>query len=112
MSVAYRFYRATRSNPPTLRDVSSNEALGIPQADSESDEDYRAISTYTKARKCAQQAQRFGLGGYIAELTIPGDGPIMIGHRSKNGHCNLIGPPEDLLATVGLTVTVGKALEG
>ena len=105
------FYRATRSNPPERRDVSSNEALGIPQADSENDEDYRAISTYRSARRCAKQADKYGLGNYIAELNVPDDSPIWIGHISKNGHCNLIGQPDDLLGCVGVTVTVGEALE-
>lgn len=112
MSSYYRFFRATRSTPPTLLDVSSNAARGLPQTDGESDEDYRAISTYTTARKCARQAQRFGLGGYIAELEIPEDSPITIGHRSRNGHCNLIGTPQDLQACVVAITTVEEALEG
>lgn len=105
------FYRATRSNPPERRDVSSNEALGIPQVDSESDEGYRALSTYRSARRYAKQADKYGLGDYIAELNVPDDSPIWSGHVSKNGHCNLIGLPDDLLECVGVTVTVEAALE-
>ncbi len=107
------FYRVVESDPPTLRDFMSYEALGKPlrkprptPAELAS---WRAISTYitdeaARTRALENRELGFPIGDFIARLVLVEDAFVTRGPINRKGHCDLTGDPADLLAAVVLPV--------
>jgi hypothetical protein len=107
------FYRVVESDPPTLRDFMSYEALGKPlrkprptPAELAS---WRAVSTYiteeaARARALENHQLGFPIGDFIARVVLLRDAPVTWGPINSKGHCDLTGDPAALLAAVVLPV--------
>ena len=99
------FYRIVRSDPPALRDFTSNAARGLPLRD-ESEEMRRlwdGISVYATEGQARNKARQFPyLGRYLARLEIPERARVRVERTIRNGrgHHTLWGDPADLLGWV------------
>lgn len=96
-------YRIVRSNPPTLRDMMSNKALGREplRPDPEVLRLWDGISVFdsaTGARRQARQAPWRGQG-FIATLLVPLE-DFRLEKTRGEGHFTLWGKPHDILACV------------
>jgi hypothetical protein len=98
------FYRIVRTDPPTLRDFRSNEALGRKPKRPLSRFDrrcWRGVSHH-ETRELAEFAggESPWLGAFIATVVIASDAPIEYEQTYRPGHWTLWGDPADLLAAV------------
>ena len=105
-----KFYRLVRSNPPTLDDVTSQKAKGVPMArpDPEVALLWDGISVYATVTQARNQARaKPWLGAYIAELAIS-EGERITFRRTGTGrgHHTLWGDPVELLACLTRIVDV------
>lgn len=99
------FYRIVQTDPPTVRDFMSCEALGIaprrPLSPSDRDR-WRGVSHY--ARFAAAQSvvrARPGLGAFIASVHIPSDGSVRVHQTGRDfDHFTVWAEPEDLIGWV------------
>jgi len=103
-STTRSFYRLVQTNPPTLLDFTSNQALGRTprRPDPEVLRLWSGISAYETMEQARAKAERSPwLGAHIAELRVPADGPIRYERTTRSaGHYTLWGEPGDLLACV------------
>ena len=103
------FYRIVRTNPPTLRDFTSNAVLGRPAPDP-SPAGLRlwaglsVQATETQARNRARDLPRLGV--YIARIQIPPDAPILWERTLGRGHYTLWGAPAEIARRVVAVVPV------
>lgn len=104
-----RLYRATRSNPPTERDMLSHWDLGKRPSDPRSEAAFKEVSTFDTLEAAARKARAARLGEYIAELEVPDATPHS--YKQSTGHIGLQGTtPEQLLARVRDVRPVGEIL--
>lgn len=94
-------HRIVRTEHPTLHDFTSGAALGRPLA-LETEEALRlhsGISVFATIRQAANHAHQWpNLGGFIAILDIPQDGPINAERTThRRGHHTLWGSPPELM---------------
>lgn len=96
-------YRIVRSNPPTLRDMTSNKALGREPLRPEPEvlRLWDGISVFDSASGARRQARQgpWRGQGFIATLVIPPEG-FRLEKTRGNGHFTLWGEPHDILACV------------
>jgi hypothetical protein len=82
------FYRIVQTDPPTLRDFMSYEALEIPPRRPlpSSDRDrWRGVSHYASFAAAESAARaRPGLGAFIAAVHIPTDGSVRIRQTGRD----------------------------
>jgi hypothetical protein len=103
------FYRIAKSDPPKAEDFRSNEAKGLQPRGIELDQPelWSGISVYNSERRARDRALRFpNLGGYIAAIRLPPDGPFAIKQTLGRGHYTICGDAEALLAMVVQVVPV------
>jgi hypothetical protein len=110
------FYRLVKANPPTERDFWSYEKLDIrltqKKPTARQIRSWRSCSTYVtedqaRMRELANRAAGGrSLGDFIAVLEIQPDSGIECGEVNSNGHCDLLGAPDVLLASVVAVVRV------
>jgi hypothetical protein len=102
--VARTFYRVVRTNPPTLTDFTSNQALGKPLIDPTPERRrlWNGLSVYATRAQARRTARRFpGLGQYIVALVIPEAGPIRVERTTAQpGHHTLWGFPHQIAECV------------
>lgn len=96
-------FRITWTDPPTVRDMLSQAALGKQprEDDPETLRRWRGISLFDSAERARSVGKRFPWNGnaFIATLTIPA-GRFLIEQTGRRGHYTLWGDPRDILATV------------
>jgi len=101
------FYRVVATDPPTRRDFLSHEALGIPLRNADDRELWQGVSVQATEQQARQRARLPGFGRYVAELLVPGAGPIAWRRTGRQrGHHTLWGDPDEMLACVIRTVPV------
>jgi hypothetical protein len=98
------FYRIVRSDPPTLVDFMSNEALGRqprrPLFAHDRDR-WRGVSHFDSQELAIFAAGASPwLGGFVATVVVPPGAPIRFEQTYRAGHCTLWGEPSDLLELV------------
>ena len=97
-------YRIVRTNPPTLRDVTSKAALGLvdPAADAETKRLESGLSMYRTLAQARRKARAFPfLGRYIAVVDLTGVESVVVEcTTSSSGHYTVWGEPEVILACV------------
>lgn len=97
-------YRIVKTNPPTVADFTSNQALhrGPRRITAEVLRLWDGISTHDSPQQSRQMAGLFPLlGSYIAELRIPAGAPVRCERTlTSEGHYTLWGEPLVLLACV------------
>jgi hypothetical protein len=99
------FYRLVRSNPPTLSDFMSYEALGVaprrPLTSRQRDQ-WRGVSVYaTQAAARLRARLSPQLGSYIAEVRIPDEAVVRIEQSGREpDHYNVWTDPAVLLGWV------------
>ena len=94
-------YRLLRSNPPTMSDFMSYEALGIPPRrplTARQRDQWRGVSFYATPAAARLRAQLSPqLGNHIAEVRIPDDAPVRIEQAGRDpNHYNVWAEPNDL----------------
>lgn len=98
------FYRIVKTAPPTVRDFTSNRALGKPPRGPERDDPtiWSGLSMYGDEGTARAQARRIPrLGAFLARLDVPHDGPIRCRQTGSNpAHYTVWGEPDDLLSVV------------
>ena len=99
------FYRLVESDPPTLQDFTSQEALGIrPRRplSRQGQERWRGVSHFdSRPAVVAMGADSPWLGGYIAEVRLPpGAGARAAQTGADPSHWTLWATPADLLSWV------------
>lgn len=96
-------YRIAWTNPPTLRDMLSQAALGKrPREDDPVTlRRWQGISLFDTAERARHVGKRFPWNGnaYIATLAIT-PGQFQLEQTGRRGHYTLWGEPHDILATV------------
>jgi hypothetical protein len=99
-----RFYRVVRNSPPTLRDFSSNEALGKQPRNPTPDllRRWGAISVLGTMALAQRYARLFPrLGSYVAEIDLPDELILRLEEDQETaGHYELWAAPQDCLARV------------
>jgi hypothetical protein len=83
-------YRATRHNPPTEEDMSSDWDLGERPPEPYKPRDvasYKAVSTFDSLEKAAAKARNRNLGEYVAEIDAPDS--VERKHSPESGHVEL-----------------------
>ena len=101
------FYRLVESDPPTLRDFTSQEALGVSPRRRLSDQErdrWRGVS-HCDSRAAAHKrgSQSPWLGQYVAEVHVPlGLGVRLTQTGREPSHWTLWAAPADLLSWVVL----------
>ena len=106
---ARRFYRNVRSDPPTVADFTSNEALGIPprHPDPETLRLWDGLSAWATEAQARRNARRFpAIGRYIAAVRVEDHAPIRVERTRGPGHHTLWGEPAELLARVASVAPV------
>lgn len=97
------FYRIAWTDPPTMRDMLSQAALGRQprENDPETLRRWQGISLFDSVERARRIGKRFPWNGnaYIATLAIP-SGRFQIEQTGRRGHYTLWGEPHDILATV------------
>lgn len=103
-------YRVVHSDPATLRDFTSNLALGFPlRTDTvEARRLWSGISVFDSETRARRVALRYPtLGSFIAVLHVPETAAMQIERTTTTrGHYTLWGEPADLLACVIQIVSV------
>jgi hypothetical protein len=97
------FYRIVRSNPPALRDFSSNAALGkSPTGQTDTSPLADGISVTATLAQARRRARRYPeIGAFVAVLEIADDADVRAERTlSSAGHHTLWASPELLLAAV------------
>jgi hypothetical protein len=98
------FFRVVRTNPPSLLDFMSNEALGRrPRRPlSERDHDrWRGVSHFDSAELASSAANASPwLGQFVAAVEIPLGAAVRVEQTYRAGHWTIWGDPADLLALV------------
>lgn len=110
-------YRIVQRNPPTQADMLSYQALGIvPDTDDLTVLRLASgISLYNTLQQAHNQMRRLppGRRGFIAELHIPNDSPLVIERTGKQrGHHTLWGNPDDILKHVARVISPDDANTG
>ncbi len=95
-------YRIVLTDPPTLDDFSSDEALGIAAVDDDP-ERLRlrsGISVYGTENQASRKARDYPyLGRYIAVLDVADEGPLRVERTTRSrGHHTLWGDPDAILS--------------
>jgi hypothetical protein len=98
------FYRIALTDPATLYDFTSDEALGIPAIDDDPERLRlrRGISVYATESQARRKAVDYPhLGRYIAVLSIPDQGAIPFERTTRSrGHHTLWGDPTEIMSHV------------
>ena len=96
------FYRVVLTNPPTRIDFESHVALG--KSHDRGTADLRRMAEGVSVNATLAQARsraRFLGMRFVAEVAVPGAGPISFERTgSKRGHHTLWGDPDAMLAAV------------
>lgn len=94
------FYRIVLDDPPSRTDFLSDQARGKRRpTDSTKRDLYEGLSVYSTLAQAVRKALDFPLlGGYVAELQIPEQGPIRIARTlpGSRGHHTFWGTPEEI----------------
>jgi hypothetical protein len=98
-------FRIVKSNPPTLRDFFSHEALGLVPRYPRSrrlQDSWRGVSMFSRATAALAQARAApGLGELIAELHVPDAADIRVEQTGRNAlHYTVWAEPLVLLRCV------------
>jgi hypothetical protein len=107
------FYRLVQTNPPTLRDFMSYEAVGIrPRRPltARQREQWRGVSHYGTAAAARARARISPhLGAYIALVQVPGEATVRVEQAGRDpDHYNVWADPLDLLGWVVSVEPVGR----
>jgi hypothetical protein len=98
------FYRLVRTDPPTVQDFMSNEALGRKPKRPLSAFDrrcWRGVSHHdTREQAASAGGHSPWLGAFIATVVVAPGAPIEYEQTYRPGHWTLWGGPTDLLALV------------
>jgi hypothetical protein len=105
--MAWTLHRIIRLDQPTLRDMTSNAALGLPTrtTDPAVVRLWDGISCWATEAQARRALRSFpNLGTHIAVLVIPDDAPIRVERTRGPGHFTVWGEPADLLSYVSSVV--------
>jgi hypothetical protein len=97
------FYRVVRTAPPTLRDFTSNAALGRPLLDPtpENRRLWAGLSFWATMAQARRNARRYrNQGAFIATVVIEDGAAVRVEKTRGPGHYTLWGLPHTLLACV------------
>jgi hypothetical protein len=105
-----RFYRVTRSNPPSPRDFFSNvtKRRRPPAYDQETLRLWAGISMFDTLERAQERARHLPvMGAFIAEVQIPDNGPVYFEQTGTDPHHYTIwGDPMVLLDAVIMVILV------
>jgi hypothetical protein len=101
LTAAQVFYRIVGQCPPNRDAFLCDRDRGLPPRARQEDNEilYISVSTYDRRDRAEKKARRFpAIGGFVVELRIPDDAPVVVERTLDRGHRSLVADPDLLLS--------------